>query len=161
MSRWYRLTPTDDAFLEEARVRTTQVIEVPVPAETLWAALESDDAVVGWGAGATAMRWVTPRPFGVGTVREVTVAGVARAREHFYRWDEGKRMTFYVEETNRPGLVSMAEDYVVESTPTGSRLTWVVAVKPRMMPGIAAPLASRALGLAIGNMATGLRTKLS
>ena len=158
---WHSLTPTDDTFFDTAALVSTHVVDVPVPVEDLWAALAADDAVVGWGLGATSMRWLTPRPFGVDTVREVTLAGAVKVRERFYRWDENKRMTFFVSECNRPGITSFAEDYVAESTASGSRLTWVVAVHPSRTPAPLRPLLGKALDLAIGSMASGLRKKLS
>lgn len=159
--KWHALTPVGDEFFTTAPVVSTNVIDVPVPIDELWAALEADDAVVGWGAGATGMRWTTARPFGIGTVREVSIAGVAKVREEFYRWDAGKRMTFFVAESNRPGIRSFAEDYLVESTATGSRLTWIVAMQPKLGVGPLAPVLSRIQKAAIGSMAKGLQKKLS
>lgn len=160
MSRWYPLKPTDDAFLSSAVVRTVKVLDVPVPAEKLWAALAADDAVVSWGAGATRVAWIGDRPFGVGTIREVTIGGVVTVREKFYRWDEGTRMSFSVSESTRPGIVKFAEDYVVEATPTGSKLTWTVAFEPARLTKILGPVATPGLSAAIGTMVRGLRKKL-
>ena len=161
MTRWFPLTPADDDFLLSAPAITTQVLDVPVPAATLWAALAAVDAVVSWGPGATACRWTGGKPYGVGTVREVTVAGVVTVREQFYRWDEGKRMTFFVAESTRPGIRRMAEDYVVEETATGSRLTWTVAMEVAHLAGLTAIVLKPVLGLAIGSMVSGLRKKLA
>lgn len=161
MTRWFPLSPADDDFLASAPAITTQVLDVPVPAAKLWAALAADDAVVSWGPGATACRWTGGKPYGVGTVREVTVAGVVTVREHFYRWDEGKRMTFFVAESTRPGIRRMAEDYVVEETATGSRLTWTVAMEVAHLAGPTAIVLKPVLGLAIGSMVSGLRKQLA
>lgn len=160
MTRWYPLAPADDDFLGTARAVTTKVLDVDVPVETLWEALAADDAVVSWGPGATKTRWVGPRPYGVGTVREVTMGGVATVREKFYRWDENRRMTFAVVESNRPGIRRFAEDYVVESTPTGSRLTWTVAVEVAKGAGPTAPIVRALLSLAVGSLINGLRKML-
>lgn len=161
MTRWFNLSPADDDFLTSAPAITIQVLDVAVPAATLWAALAADDAVVSWGPGATACRWTGGKPYGVGTVREVTVAGVVTVREHFYRWDEGKRMTFFVAESTRPGIRRMAEDYVVEETATGSRLTWTVAMEVAHLAGPTAIVLKPVLGLAVGSMVSGLRKKLA
>ncbi|MFJ2754488.1 SRPBCC family protein [Nocardioides sp. NPDC087217] len=160
MTRWYPLAPADDDFLGTARAVTTKVLDIDVPVETLWEALAADDAVVSWGPGATKTRWVGPRPYGVGTVREVTMGGVATVREKFYRWDENRRMTFAVVESNRPGIRRFAEDYVVESTPTGSRLTWTVAVEVAKGAGPTAPIVRALLSLAVGSLINGLRKRL-
>ena len=60
-----------------------------------------------------ALRWTSPRPFGIGTAREVVLPlRAATVRERFFRWDEGKGYSFYVEQMNRPGVRRFAEDYV-------------------------------------------------
>ncbi len=158
---WYPLAPADDEFLRTAPARTVKVLDVPVPVETLWAALTADDAVVSWGPGATKVRWIGERPFGVGTVRELTIAGAVTVHEQFYRWDEGKRKSFFIAESTRPGIKRMAEDYLVESTPTGSRLTWTVAVEVAKFAGPTGPLVTPGLSLAIGTMVKGLKKKLT
>jgi hypothetical protein len=67
----------------------------------------------------------------VGTTREVVLPLKAMAlRERFFRWEEGSRKSFYAVEANRPLLRRMAEDYLVEKTPTGSRFTWTIAMEP-------------------------------
>ncbi|MCW2779919.1 MAG: hypothetical protein JWR35_368 [Marmoricola sp.] len=161
MTRWHPLTPTDDAFLDSAPIRTVKVLEVPVSVERLWEALTADDALVGWGAGVTKMQWLGPKPRGVGTVREVTLGGVLTVREQFYRWDEGKRKSFFVAASTAPGIRRFAEDYVVESTATGSRLTWKVSVEPSHLGGLIAPVGAPVLAIMIGTMVTGLRKHLA
>jgi hypothetical protein len=78
------------------------------------------------------VRWTTPRPFGVGTVREVkALAGTSILRERYFRWDEeGHRHSFFVTETTSPLFKALAEDYLVE--PRGEdacRFTWTIAVE--------------------------------
>lgn len=161
MTHWFPLEPADDDFLRTAPARTVQVIDVPVPVETLWAALTADDAVVSWGPGATKVHWTGERPFGVGTVRELTIGGVATVRERFYRWDEGHRKSFAVTESTLPGIRRIAEDYLVEPTPTGSRLTWTMSVETSLLAGPTGFLVSRLLSLGIGGMTRGLKKKLT
>lgn len=156
----YALASTDDAFFETAPVRAVRVLDVPVSPERLWAELAADDAVVAWSPAVTRSRWLTPRPFGVGTVREVTLGGLLTVREDFYRWDENARMTFSASAVSLPGIRGFAEDYRIEATATGSRLTWVVAMEPaaRLGPGEAA--LSAALRAAVGDLTNGLRRRL-
>ena len=158
--RWRRLLPAGDAFLETAPVRTRQVLEVAAPPAQLWAALAADDAIVGWSPAVTKTRWTTPRPHGVGTVREVTIGGVVTVRELFHRWDEGHRMTFDVVASTRPGIRRFAEDYVVEETPKGSRLTWIVAMEPAVLPPGGAAVAERALSAGVAELVKGLAARL-
>jgi len=128
--QWYELMTSGDDFLASAPFRYVNSVEVSVPAERWWAALTSDDTLVSWTALVTDLHWTSPRPFGVGTTREITMLGLITARERYYRWDAGKRKTFTGVEASVRGLRRLAEDYVVESTPTGSRFTWTLAFEP-------------------------------
>ncbi len=78
------------------------------------------------------MSWTSPRPFGVGTTREVkALRGANKLRERYFLWEEGRRHCFYVVEATAPIVKSLAEDYLVE--PRGEdacRFTWTIAVQP-------------------------------
>ncbi|MDX2552098.1 SRPBCC family protein [Streptomyces stelliscabiei] len=47
----------------------------------------ADEELVHWMGVFTSLRRLSPRPFGIGAVREVTLPGVFTARERFFRWD--------------------------------------------------------------------------
>lgn len=131
MTRWYPLAESDDDFLRSAEFRFAHTVEVPVPPEHVWEAFSADDALVSFTRAITCSDWTSPRPFGVGTTRTVTVGhGAASLRERFYRWDEGSRMTFSVEAANRPGFRRFAEDVALEPISGGTRFTWTFAVEP-------------------------------
>jgi len=92
------------------------------------------------------VRWTSPRPFGVGTTREVkALAGTTTLREHYFLWEEGRRHSFHVTETTSPLFKALAEDYLVE--PRGAdacRFTWTVAVELSALGRPGAPV-NRAL----------------
>ncbi|MEV0938578.1 SRPBCC family protein [Streptomyces phaeochromogenes] len=125
---WYPLAESGDAFLKSAPFRYVHSVETTAPAERIWEVL-TGEKLVHWVWVFTGLRWVSPRPFGVGTVRDVTLLGVFTARERFFRWDEGHRFTFNVFEASLPGFRHAAEDWTIESTPSGSRLTWTMAIE--------------------------------
>jgi len=128
--KWYRLADSDDAFLMSAPFRYVHSVETPAPPEKIWDVLAAGDPLVSWTLVFTKLRWVTPRPFGVGTVREITLLKVFTVRERFSRWEDGQRYSYSVFEASLPGLRRAAEDYVIEPTSSGSRLTWTLAVEP-------------------------------
>ncbi len=119
--------------------------EIPRPAAEVWADLCSEEAL-SWCRIIQAVRWTSPRPFGVGTTREVkALQGANKLRERYFIWDEGRRHSFYAVESTGPLFKSLAEDYVVE--PRGSdacRFTWTIAVAPTALGKATLP-ANRAI----------------
>jgi hypothetical protein len=128
--RWHPLLETGDEFLDAAPFRFVNTVNLPVPPERVWAALTADDTLVSWSPLVTRLQWTTARPFGVGTSREVTLLWVLTSRERYFRWNQGRRKTFAAVAVSIPGLRRLAEDYVVEPTPAGSRLVWTLAIEP-------------------------------
>ncbi len=147
--RWHRLLETHDDFLEAAPLRYVNTVDVPVPPGQTWAALTADDTLTSWSPLVTRLRWTSAPPYGVGTTREVSVLRLLTARERYYRWEHGRRKTFAAVEVSVPGLRRLAEDYVVEAIPGGSRFTWTVAVEPapalRPLLRLGDPLTARVL----------------
>jgi len=127
---WYRLLESGDDFLAAAAFRYVNTIDIPTTPDEIWSALTADDTLVPWSPLVTDLRWTTPRPFGVGTTREVTILKLVVARERYYRWEPGRRQTFSAVQATVPALRRLAEDYVLERTPSGSRLVWTVALEP-------------------------------
>ena len=105
--------------------------EIPRPAAAVWGELTSDSAL-DWCRILQDVSWTSPRPFGVGTTREVKALwGANLLREHYFLWEEGRRHCFYAVEATAPLFESLAEDYSVE--PRGAdacRFTWTIAGKP-------------------------------
>lgn len=156
---WHPLESIDETFFDTAPMRFVYRIDVAVPVETMWESLQSDESVAAWGPGVKAVRWTSPRPFGVGTTREVELAaGIATVRERFLVWDEGKRYAFEVYESNRGGFRRFGENYVVEQRNGGSRLTWTVAIELQPKLRRLAPVIGPVNKLAFGQLARGGRS---
>jgi Polyketide cyclase / dehydrase and lipid transport len=161
--RWFPLAEAGDEFLDSAPFRYCHSVEVPLSPDQVWAELTADNTMASWNRLpiVTGIRWISPRPFGVDTMREVTVAhGALKIRERYFRWDEGKRKTFCGIETSLPLLRRFAEDYVVEPTPTGSRFTIVVAAEPRRQLTPLLRVADPATSLLVRNMAYSLHSRV-
>lgn len=111
----------------------------------MWGEL-TDDSALHWCRILQDVTWTSPRPFGVGTTREVNALwGTNRLREHYFLWEEGRRHCFYVVETTAPIAKRFAEDYLVE--PRGAdacRFTWTIAAELSALGRAGAPL-NRAL----------------
>jgi hypothetical protein len=142
---WFKCQPVDETFFAEAPMRLRAGFEIPRPAAAVWADL-TGDTPLHWCRILNDVSWSSPRPFGVGTTREVkALYGTDRLREHYFLWEEGRRHCFYVVETTAPIINSLAEDYFVE--PKGEdacRFTWTIAVNPSAIGRPAGPI-NRAL----------------
>jgi hypothetical protein len=125
----------DDAFFDSAPFRLGDTLAIARPAADVWADLTADDTL-RWCRLIKGVEWTSPRPFAVGTTRVVrALGGAVVLGERYFRWEEGRRKSFYVEELSVPLFKRFAEDYVVEPDGEGaSRFTWRFAGVPRL-PG--------------------------
>jgi uncharacterized protein YndB with AHSA1/START domain len=132
MTRWQALEPADDDFLASAPYVFRYRKRFAASPEQVWESLTSDESLAAWGPIIKDVTWTSPRPFGVGTTREVSSPG-SLVRERYFRWDEGHSHAFYVYEAalRLPLFRRFAEDYVVEQDGADSVFTWTVAVEPK------------------------------
>jgi carbon monoxide dehydrogenase subunit G len=131
MARWYPLEPADDEFIASAPHVFRYQKRFAASPEKVWESLCSDESLAAWGPMIKKVTWTSPRPFGVGTTRDVDAPGGSRMRERYYRWDEGHSHAFYAYESRMPLFRRFAEDYVVEPDGDGTLFTWVVAIEPK------------------------------
>lgn len=125
------------------------------PPERVWESLVSDESLAAWGPGVKSVTWLSPRPFGVGTAREVVLApGAVRMHETFFRWEEGHRYSFTVDHATIPGLRSFAEDYLVEPAGEGqTQFSWTLAIEPKPVYALPFRALAPVLKAAFGRMA--------
>ncbi|OBI84480.1 SRPBCC family protein [Mycobacterium sp. E740] len=131
MTRWYSLASADADFLTSAPHVFRYEKRYAAPPERVWDSLTSDDSLAAWGPSIKSVTWTSPRPFGVGTTRDVVAPGGATMRERHFGWDESRQKSFYVYESTLPLFNRFAEDYIVEADGDQTRFTWVVAIEPK------------------------------
>jgi hypothetical protein len=158
MTRWYRLDrPGPDTFTTAPEIYRFAARFAASPAR-VWESLASDESLGAWGLGVQDLRWTSPRPFGVGTTREVVLPLRAMTvREEFFRWDEGKGYSFFVYEANRPGFRSFAENYEIEPDGDRTLFTWTIAIEPSRVLAPAMKLLGPVNRLAFGQVVRGGR----
>ena len=139
---WYPLETADAALLDSAPLIYRFPMRLAASPRTVWESLTSDRSIADWGSGVKSLTWTTARPFGIGTERELALAaGVAKVREHFFRWDDSPGIlgySFYVYEASFPMMARFAENYVLEPDGDGTLLTWTIAIEPK--PKFAVPM---------------------
>jgi hypothetical protein len=152
----YALPEIDDRFLTEAPIVVPAIVELAATPEEVWEALGSD-AMWSWAPIIDQLEWVTPRPQVPGAIRRLRLLKAVTIEEEFYRWEAPHRATFRVTQQSRRLFDGLAEDFLVEATPGGARLTWTMAVAPRKLPGGGAaarlvPLLAKGNAAAIGGI---------
>ena len=144
---WFKNDPVDESFFDTAPVRLSDTFAVRKPAADVWNELTAD-GTLAWCRILDDVRWTSPRPFGVGTTRTVkSLKGANIINEYYFRWEEGRRKSFYVVDASAPMFKCFAEDYLVEPVSDDScTFTWSIAYESRraMKPG--RPVNDRILG---------------
>jgi carbon monoxide dehydrogenase subunit G len=133
LSAPHPVSPVDDSFFTTAPLVIPVTVDLAATPAQVWEALGSD-RMWSWLPVLDRLRWLTPRPLTKGAVRVLRIARLFSVEEHFYRWDEERRATFHVTSATRPVLNALAEDFLLEPIPTGTRLTWTMALDPKL-PG--------------------------
>nr|WP_042197607.1 SRPBCC family protein [Kibdelosporangium sp. MJ126-NF4]CTQ90206.1 conserved hypothetical protein [Kibdelosporangium sp. MJ126-NF4] len=132
---WFQATPVADesVFTTSSHVYS-YTMHLRASADEVWAGLVADRALA-W-CRPISVHYTSPRPFEVGTTREVKALGIT-LRERFFIWDEEKRRhAFTVEQATIPGFGTLAEDYQVDPIDGGARFLWRFALNGA--PGLSA-----------------------
>lgn len=155
MTRWHAVESADVGFFDTAphiyRYRT----HYTAPPEQVWESLASDASQAAWSPTVKDVNWLSPRPFDVGTAREVALApGLLRVRERFFRWDEGRGCSFAVYEASIPIFLRFAENYALEPDGDDTLFVWTVAIQPKGRFSLPFKALSPVLKAAFGRMAS-------
>lgn len=152
MTRWYPLQPADEDFLTSAPHVFTYQKRFAASPETVWDSLVSDDSIAAWGPTLKSVTWTSPRPFGVGTTREVAPPVGPRMRERYFLWEEGRRHAFFAYESTAQLFTRFAEDYLVEPDGADTLFTWVVALEPKSRLAVPVRLLAPVIKATFGKM---------
>jgi hypothetical protein len=139
--RWFPTQAVGEAFFDTAPLRLTEAFDIRRSAAEVWEDLTAENPL-SWCRLLRGITWTSPRPFGVGTTRTARTIGNATAiNERFFRWEQGRRQSFYVLESSVPLFRRFAEDYIVEPTSeTACRFSWTIAIEPHPAARPASPV---------------------
>jgi len=130
----------DLSFLDRAPVRHVFTALVAAPRAAVFAALADPPSWPSWFPGVRAARYHGAPPYGVGTIREADVSGT-RWVEEMIAWDADRPWAYTVLEASTPLAHAQVESFDVEDAPGGTRVRWTLAIEPRLLQRLAAPLA--------------------
>lgn len=149
----YSCDSVTDDFVDVAPIRFVNRVVIEADARSIWAALEDAAAWPRWASVIRKVEWTSPRPFGVGTTRTVTMVGKMVALEEFIAWEPGHRMAFRFNEASMDGVRAFAERYAIETV--GAQLTsvtWTMAMAPKGVSRVILPLVRWPMQRAFGRM---------
>lgn len=117
-------------YFNTAKKSFTSIVEIDATPEQIFASFENADDWPEWAPPITKVEWTSPKPFGVGTTRKVTMTGMV-GDEVFIAWDYPKQMAFCFTHSSESLVESFAEEYVVTPLDNGkSRVVWRMAMTP-------------------------------
>lgn len=149
------------SFLESATEKVINVVEIKATPEAIFKVFEDAQAWTEWFKGITDVEWTSPKPFGVGTTRTVSL-GAMKVCEHFFVWEENKRFSFYFTQTNLPFVKALVEDYQLEViNERTTRFTYTVAYDPALPLLLAGPIGKRIMRKTFGRAAKSLVSYMS
>ena len=150
------LTLEDFDRLEESFRFETILDATP---ERVFEVFEDAESWPVWAGAIKKVTWTSPKPFVVGTTRDVDITGGLIAHERFFVWDPPHRMAFYFVGTNKPAVNSLAEYYELQPLDDGrTRFIWRVAFESRSFMRYVSPLLRPAVRVFMGRIVKGLES---
>lgn len=148
----------DDGFGDTAPVRYVNSVVIDAAPDQIWTALEDASAWPRWASVIKHVEWTSPKPFGIGTTRTVTMLGGVRGYEEFIEWEPDRQMSFRFNEATVNGVRAFAERYTLEPlTPRQTRVTWIMAMAPKGVSTLIVPVGQPVMQRAFGRMLRGLK----
>jgi carbon monoxide dehydrogenase subunit G len=147
----------DLGFIDQAPQRFSNSVNLAVTPEQLWQVLADADAWPRWASVITNVTWTSPEPHGVGTTRLVDMRGGIVGNEEFLAWEPARHMAFRFNESSTSALAVFVEDYRIEPTAQGCRLTWTLANRLTGPARLFSPLSAPLMNLAFRRFLSNLR----
>ncbi len=139
----YECKVVDLSFLETAKNRFKAEVEIEATPEQIFESFEDAEDWTRWAPPIQKVEWTSPKPFGLGTTRTVSMSGDMVGDEVFIAWDYPKRMAFCFTACSKPMTESFAEDYIVTPLDNGkTRVQWTMAMNSKGIGAITMPLFS-------------------
>lgn len=157
MSRMYPCEQVGLDFLERAPQRFTNSVDLAVTPDQVWEVLADAEAWPHWASVITNVTWTSPEPRGVGTTRVVDMRGGIVGSEEFLAWEPGRHMAFRFNESSTSALAVFVEDYRIDATAAGCRLTWTLANRLTGAARLFSPLSAPLMNLAFRRFLANLR----
>jgi carbon monoxide dehydrogenase subunit G len=159
---WFELRKEGLAFLDCAPVVHVAEAVIAAPQRAVFHAIAEPQGWKDWFPGVREASYVTPPPFGIGTIREADVRGT-RWVEELIAWEEPTRWAWTVLRSSVPFARAQVELFELMDSAEGTRVRWTLALEPRLLARLTTALAGRMtprlLREAMANLQTRLRLR--
>jgi len=150
--------PVDSTFFDTAPMRFRNATELAARPAEVFAVFEDGESWPRWFAGIRKVVWTSNKPYGVGTTRTVWLA-LGSVDEHFFRWEQDRRFSFYLTGQSMPLVHALAEDYLIDELAPGKTwFTYSVAIEPRPSLRMGGPVARKYFGSMFAGGCKGLQS---
>jgi hypothetical protein len=157
---WFELRKEDIGFVDRAPAVHTAEATLAAPRAAVYAAFTAPASWPAWFPNVRAAAYLSPAPYGVGTIREAHVSGT-RWVEEIVVWDEGSRWAWTVLGASVPFATAQIECFDFADAPGGgTRVRWMLALEPRLVARLGAPFAPAALRRILARASGALEARL-
>ena len=131
-SEYFECTKVGLDYLKSCDTVIKAEVVVHATPEQVFEVFEDAHAWTVWALPIQNVEWTSPKPYGVGTTRTVSMMGNLAGYEEFVAWERGKRMAFTFLGCSQDTVESFLEDYRVTDLGNGTcRVEWYMAMQPR------------------------------
>lgn len=148
MTTLHPCRPVELDWLAAAPSVFANSVDIALSPEELFAVLARADTWSRWATVITGVEYTSPEPHGVGTTRVVTMRGGIVGDEEFLAWEPGRHLAFRFNACSTSALSAFLEDYRIDPTSSGCRLTWTLAQELAGPSKVLAPLTGPVTNLA-------------
>jgi hypothetical protein len=158
---WFQLRKEDIGFVERAPAVHRAAETLAAPRARVFAAFADAGSWPRWFPSVQAAAYLSPPPYGVGTIREARVSGT-RWLEEMIAWDEGVRWGWTVVGASVPFATAQVECFEFADAPAGgTTVRWTLALEPRLVARLGARFATAALARMLGRATRALDAQLA
>jgi len=141
---WFEMRKETLGFADHAPVVHVTEAEIAVPRPLVFAAFAEPRSWNVWFPNVREASYASAPPYGVGTIRHAHV-GSTYWVEEMIAWDDGTRWAWTVTRASVPFAKAQVESFEFADAGDGTRVRWTLALEPRLLARLGAPLAGRVI----------------
>jgi carbon monoxide dehydrogenase subunit G len=156
---WFEMRKESLGFLDRAPVVHVAEAAIAAPRKVVFGAIAEPRGWKHWFPGVREASYTTPPPHGVGTIRQASVGGT-RWVEEMIDWKDPTRWAWTVLRASVPFAKAQVEVFEFTEAAGQTHVRWTLALEPRLLTRLGAPLAGRVTSRLLRHAMEGLAAYL-